>query len=69
MNRPSPTRIRGLILVIGLVGLARPAAADQRPSLRIVLHVSDHHSTPLDVVSRAKTKMTRIYRDAGIKVM
>lgn len=65
MNRRLSTQISGLVLVIGL---AQPAAADPRPSLRIVL-VSYHESIPPSVVSRAKAEMTRIYRDAGIDVV
>jgi len=68
MNGALPTQIGGLILLIGLAGLARPAAADPRPSLRIVLHVCDDDSIPPNVVSRAKSEMTRIYRDAGINI-
>jgi hypothetical protein len=49
--------------------LARAAAADPRPSLRIVLHVCDDKSISLNVVSRAKDAMSRIYRDAGIDIV
>jgi hypothetical protein len=58
-----------VILVIGLVGLARPAAAAPRPSLRIVLQVPDDDSIRPNVVSRAKDEMSRIYRDAGIDIV
>ena len=69
MNRPFLTRISALVLAAGLAGLARPAVADPRPSLRIALHVYDDESIPPDVVSRAKAEMTRIYRHAGIDVV
>jgi len=51
------------------VGLARPAAADPRPALRIVLHVSDDVRIPPNLVKRAKTEMSRIYREAGIDIV
>src|SRR5262245_56692750 len=69
MNRPSRTLVGSLILAIGLVGLARPAAADPRPSLRIVLHVSDDTRIPPNLVRRAKAEMSRIYREAGIDIV
>jgi hypothetical protein len=69
MNRPSRPQLGSLILVLGLVGLARPAAADPRPSLRIVLQVPDDDSIRPNVVSRAKAEMSRIYRDAGIDIV
>jgi hypothetical protein len=58
-----------LILVIGLMGLGRPGAADPRPSLKIVLHVCDDDSVPPNVVSRAKAGVSRIYREAGIDIV
>jgi len=69
MNRPSRPQRGSVILVIGLVGLARPAAAAPRPSLRIVLQVPDDDSIRPNVVSRAKDEMSRIYRDAGIDIV
>jgi hypothetical protein len=69
MNRPPLTLVGSLILVIGLVGLASPAAADPRPSLRIALHVCDDPSIPPNLVSRGKAEMSRIYRDAGIDIV
>lgn len=69
MNRASSTHLGSLILAVGLAGLAYPAAADPRPSLKIVLHVCDDDSIPLNVVSRAKAAMSRIYRDAGIEIV
>ena len=69
MNRPSPTQIGSVILVVGLAGPARAAAADWTPSLSIVLHVSDDLSISPSVVTRAKDEMSRIYRQAGVKVM
>jgi hypothetical protein len=69
MNRRFLTRISALVLAVGLAGLVRPAAADPRPLLRIVLHVYDDESIPPNVVSRAKAEMTRIYRNAGIDVV
>jgi hypothetical protein len=69
MNRLSRPQVGSLIVVIGLVGLAGPAAADPRPSLRIVLHVCDDKSISPNVVSRAKDGMSRIYRDAGIDIV
>ena len=69
MNRPRRTQVGRLILVIGLVGLAGPAAADPRPSLSIVLHVCGDARIQPNLVSRAKTEMSRIYRDAGIDIV
>jgi len=69
MNRPSRPQVGSLILVIGMVGLARPAAADPRPSLRIVLQVPDDDSIRPNIVTRAKAEMSRIYRDAGIDIV
>ena len=69
MNRPSRPQLGSVILVIGLVGLARPAAADPRPSLRIVLQVPDDDSIQSNIVSRAKAEMSRIYRNAGIDIV
>ena len=69
MNRPSRSQVGSVILVLGLVGLARPAAADPRPSLRILLQVPDDDSIRPNVVSRAKAEMSRIYRDAGIDIV
>ena len=69
MNRPSRPQVGSVILVIGLVGLARPAAADPRTSRRIVLQVPDDDSIQPNIVSRAKAEMSRIYRDAGIDIV
>ena len=69
MNRPFSTQIASLIMVVGLTGLARPAAADATPTLTIVLQVSGHGSVPPHIVNRAKTEMRRIYRDAGVNVI
>ena len=69
MNRLLPTQIGRLVLVVGLTGLARAAAADPTPTLRIVLYSHEDGSIPPNVVSRAKAEMTRIYRHAGIKVL
>jgi len=68
MNGFPRTQVSSLILVIG-VGLAGPAAADPRPSLRIALHVCDDPRISPNVVSRAKDVMSRIYRDAGIDIV
>ena len=62
MNRLFPTQIGRLVLVMGLTGLARAAAADPTPSLGIALYACEDGS-------RAKAEMTRIYRHAGIKVL
>ena len=69
MNRLFPTQIGRLVLVMGLTGLARAAAADPTPSLGIALYACEDGSIPPNVVSRAKAEMTRIYRHAGIKVL
>jgi len=69
MNRPFPTQIGCLVLVVGLTGLAQPAAADPTPTLAIVLQVSGHGSVPPHIVTRAKTEVTRIYRDTGVTVV
>ena len=69
MNRPFRTRIGGLVMVVGLTGLARPAAADPIPTLPIVLQVAGHGNVPLHIVALAKAEVTRIYRDAGVNVV
>jgi hypothetical protein len=56
-------------MVVGLTGLARPAAADPIPTLPIVLQVAGHGNVPLHIVALAKAQVTRIYRDAGVKVV
>jgi hypothetical protein len=69
MNRTFPTQIGSLVMVVGLTGLARPAAADAPPTLTIVLQVAGYRSVPPHIVTRAKAEMTRIYRDAGVNVI
>ena len=68
MNRPSRTKVGNLILVAGLVGLVRPAAADPRPILRIAVLVSDDAGVRPDVVGRAELEISRIYRYVGIDI-
>jgi hypothetical protein len=63
-----PTQIGSLVMVAGLTGLARPAAADPIPTLTIVLDVRDHARIPTHIVTRAKAEMTRIYRDACVNI-
>ena len=48
---------------------ARPAAAARIPTLPIVLQVPGHGNIPLHIVALAKAEVTRIYRDAGVKVV
>ena len=69
MNGPVLTRIGSLVMVVGLIGLARPAAADPIPTLTIVLEVRDHARIPTHIVTRAKAEMTRIYRDACVNII
>ena len=69
MNRPFRTRTAGLLVVAGLTGLARPAAADPIPTLTINLQVPRHVNVPLNIVALAKDEVTRIYRDAGVKII
>jgi hypothetical protein len=69
MNRRCPTRIGSFVLVMGLAGLARPAAAEPLPALKLVLQIAGHGSVPLNIVARAKSEVTRIYRDAGVNVI
>ena len=64
-----PTQIGSLVMVAGLTGLARPAAADPIPTLTIVLEVRDRARIPTHIVTRAKAEMTRIYRDACVNIM
>jgi hypothetical protein len=66
MNRPFRTRTAGLLVVAGLTGLAQPAAADPIPTLTINLQVPRHVNVPLNL---AKDEVTRIYRDAGVKII
>jgi hypothetical protein len=56
-------------MVVGLTGLAQPAAADPIPTLPIVLQVAGHGNVPLHIVALAKAEVTRIYRDAGVNVV
>ena len=69
MNRPVPTRIGSLVIVVGLTGLARPAAADPVPRLRVVLEVPGYGRIPAHIVTRAKAEMTRIYREACVDIL
>ena len=68
MKRPAPTQIGSLVMVVGLTGLARPAAAHPIPALTIVLEVPDGR-IPLHIVTRAKAEMMRIFRDACVHIM
>ena len=68
MSGPVPTRIGSLVMVVGLAGFPRPAAADPIPVLPIVLEVRDHARIPTHIVTRAKAEMTRIYRDACVNI-
>jgi hypothetical protein len=63
------TRIGSLVMVAGLTGLARPAAADPISTLTIVLEVRDRARIPTHIVTRAKAEMTRIYHDACVNIM
>jgi hypothetical protein len=69
MNKPFRACIGSLAVVVGLTGLARPAAADPIPTLPIVLQVAGHGNVPLHIVALAKAEVTRIYRDAGVNVV
>jgi hypothetical protein len=69
MGRPVPIQIGSLVMVVGLTGLARPAAADPIPTLTTVLEVRDHARIPTHIITRAKAEMTRIYRDACVNIM
>jgi hypothetical protein len=69
MNKPFRACIGSLAVVVGLTGLARPAAADPIPTLPIVLLVPSHGTVPLHIVGLAKAEVTRIYRDAGVHVI
>ena len=69
MNRPVPARISSLVMVVALTGLARPAAAAPIPTLTIVLEVPSNGRIPPHIVTRAKSEMTRIYRDACVNIM
>jgi type IV pilus biogenesis protein CpaD/CtpE len=66
MNRSLLAQI-GLVMAVSLTGLVRPAAADTDPTLKIVLQIPDG-SVPLHVVIRAKSEVTRIYREAGVAI-
>ena len=69
MNKPFRACIASLAVVVGLTGVARPAAADPIPTLPIVLLVPSHGTVPLHIVGLAKAEVTRIYRDAGVHVI
>jgi len=56
-------------MVVGLTGLAQPAAADPIPTLTINLQVPRHVNVPLNIVALARDEVTRIYRDAGVKII
>jgi len=49
MNKPFRACIGSLAVVVGLTGLARPAAADPIPTLPIVLLVPSHGTVPLHI--------------------
>jgi hypothetical protein len=68
MGGPVPTQIGSLIMVVGLAGLPRLAAADPIPTVTIVLEVPDYARIPSHIVTRAKAEMTRIYRDACVNI-
>ena len=69
MTRPCSARIGSLIVVVGVTGLARPAAAELTPTLTMVLQVPGHGSVPSTVVTRAMPEVARIYREAGVNVI
>src|SRR6267142_1574046 len=69
MDRPFRAWIGSLVMVVGLPGLARSAAADPIPTLPIVLQIPDHRRVPLNIDTRAADELTRIYRDAGVNVI
>jgi hypothetical protein len=69
MNRRFPARTGSVVLVMGLTGLARPATAEPVAALKIVLQIAGQGSVPLNIVTRAKSEVTRIYRDAGVNVI
>jgi hypothetical protein len=56
-------------MVVGLTGLAQPAAADPIPTLPIVVQIPDDRHVSVNVVSRAQDEVTRIYRAAGVHVV
>jgi hypothetical protein len=66
MHRPVLTQVACLV-VVALTALARPAAADDDPTLKIVLQVPDE-SVPLHLVLRAKSEVDRIYQEAGVAI-
>src|SRR5262245_66534974 len=61
-------KLASLMLALSLVGSARPATAQPRPSLNIVLHLCDDPGIQANLVNRAGREMTRIYRDAGVDI-
>jgi hypothetical protein len=61
-------KLASLMLALSLLGSARPAAAQPRPSLNIVLHLCDDPGIQANLVNRAQREMTRIYRDAGVDI-
>jgi len=61
-------KLASLMLALSLLGSARPAAAQPRSSLNIVLHLCDDPGIQANLVNRAKREMTRIYRDAGVDI-
>jgi hypothetical protein len=56
-------------MVVGLTCLARPAAAQPTPTLTVILQVPDRVRVPLEIVTRAKPEVERIYRDAGVTIV
>ena len=68
MGGPVLTHIGSLIIVAGLAGLPRLAAAGPIPTLTIVLEVRDNARIPAHIFTRAKAEMTRIYRDACVNI-
>jgi hypothetical protein len=59
----------GCMVTLGLGGVERTASADQTEPLTIAVWVRDTAQVPADVLTRAQTEVTRIFRQAGVQTV
>ena len=59
----------GVMVALGLAGVAPAASADQSEPLTIVLQVRDTAHVPDDVLTGAQAEVTAIFRQAGVQAV
>ena len=59
----------GCMVTLGLAGVGRTASADQPEPLTIAVWVRDTAQVPDDVLTGARTEVTRIFRQAGVETV